>query len=376
MLRHVCTTVRVLLVLAAVAIVVFVVNWRTVLLIPAGEPGLDGRAREQATTYVLASVAEAGPGAVWVKTESGLAGEVGADLVRPGMIDVFAAANGWWLLIGLGLVGCIYPIQATRWWILMRCRGLPAAWPTTLRLVMVGAFCNFFLPGTEGGDIVKAWGAAKGTDRRVEAVMSVVFDRITGLIGLVVLAAVVGIFLAESEHAQQIGAWVGWAMGGVAAAAIIAFFVGTRGWLRLPEMVRSFGGGLPARIMTAARAYTRHPGAVLGATAASVCVQVLLASAAGCAAWSLGVTHDLMVVLAVMPVLFLAAAVPFTWQGVGVMEMLGIALLVAPDVASTNQVIGLLIVYRGFELAWGSVGALLMLQAGIPLHPERIQPAS
>ncbi|MCP4839251.1 MAG: flippase-like domain-containing protein [Planctomycetes bacterium] len=370
MLRHVFTAIRVLLVLAAVAIVVLVVNWRTILVIPAGEPGLDGSTREIPTTYVLTSVEDAAPGAVWVKTESGLAGEVGVNLVKPGMLDVFAGANGWWLLIGLGLVGCIYPLQATRWWILMRCRGLSAAWPRTLRLVLVGAFCNFFLPGTEGGDIVKAWAAAKRSDRRVEAVMSVVFDRITGLVGLIILAAVVGIFLAESEQAQQIGAWAGWGMVAIGATAVIAFFIATRGWLRLPEISRTFGGGLPARMITAARAYAQHPGAVLSATIVSVGVQVLLASAAGCAAWSLGVTHDLTVVLAVMPILFLAAAVPFTWQGVGVMEMLGIALLAVPGVASVNQIIGLLLLYRGFELAWGGVGALLMLGTGIRLHPE------
>jgi hypothetical protein len=200
-------------------------------------------------------------------------------------------------------------------------------------------------------------------------VISVVFDRITGLAGLVILAAIVGIFVADSEQAQQIGWWVGWAMGGIGLVAIIAFVLATRDWLRLPEVVRTFGGGLPARIIDAVTAYASHPTAVLSATGVSV--QVLLASAAGCAAWSLGVTHDLTIILAVMPILFLVAAVPLIWQGAGVMELAGIALLAGSGAASVNQVVGLLLIYRALEFTWGGVGALLMLGGGIELHPPR-----
>ncbi len=374
--RHVFTAIRLLLVVAGVTVIVCAVNWRTVLVVPAGEPGLGGETTDADRTFVLTTVEPAGPGAAMVHTEDGLGGEVATNWIRPGIFDIFASADWWWVLIGLGLVGCIYPLQATRWWLLMRCRGLEAPWPRTLRLVYIGAFSNFFLPGTEGGDVVKAWGATRGSERRVEAVMSVVFDRITGLAGLVLLAAGVGIFAAESNTARDIGWWTAGGMLLIAVVAIGAFVVTTRGWLRLPEVARTFGGGLPARLFDAGRAYAKHPGPVMAATGVSVCVQVLLAAAAGACAWALGATHDLTVILAVMPILFLAAAVPLTWQGAGVMEVLGIALLAVPGVASVNQVVGLLVLYRSLELSWGLMGAMLMLGGGVNLHPERQQPAS
>jgi len=375
MQRRLFTAVRILLVAVGVAVVVYAVNWRTIVVLPAGDSALTGAASNNETSHVVEAITAAGPGFVMVTTASGLTGEVPVDAVRMGMLDVLGGANVWWLLIGLGLVGCVYPLQTTRWWILMRCRGLNASWPRTLRLVLVGAFCNFALPGTEGGDVVKAWGAAKGSGRRVESVMSVVFDRITGLAGLVILAAVVGLLVAESEEAREIGRWVGWTALGVATVAVCAFVIATRGWLRMPDIARRFGGGLPVKLAEAASAYARHPAAVVGATGVSVCVQVALASAAGCAAWSLGVTHDITVILAVVPVLFLVAAVPLFWQGAGVMEATGIALLAAPGVASVNQVVGFLLLYRAFEFAWGGVGALLMLRGGITLHPPLENPA-
>lgn len=370
--RHTFTALRLLLVAIGVTVIVLAVNWQTVMVIPAGEIGLAGKTAEVDRSVALVFAEPAGPGSMQVKTESGLAGEIAANWVRPGIFDLFSRAKWWWVLLGLGLVGCIYPLQATRWWILMRCRGLDAPWLRTLRLVYIGAFSNFFLPGTEGGDVVKAWGATRGSDRRVDAVMSVVFDRITGLAGLVILAAGVGIFVAESETARAIGWWTAGGMLVVGLGAILGFVVCTRGWLRLPAVTKTFGGGLPARLFEAGQAYGAHPGSVLAATSVSVCIQILLASAAGACAWALGATHDITVILAVMPILFLAAAVPLTWQGAGVMEVLGIALLAVPGVASVNQVVGFLVLYRCLELSWGLVGASLMMGGGVRLHPERV----
>jgi uncharacterized membrane protein YbhN (UPF0104 family) len=375
MKRHVFTAIRLLLVAIGVTVIVLAVNWQTVMVIPAGERGLSGQTAEAKRTLVIVFAEPAGPGLMQVQTEHGLTGTVAAQWVRPGIFAIFSTANWWLVLLGLGLVGCIYPLQATRWWILMRCRGLDAPWSRTLRLVYIGAFSNFFLPGTEGGDLVKAWGVARGSERRIEAVMSVVFDRITGLAGLVILAAGVGIFAAESETARDIGWWTAGAIMLVGLGAIFAFVVCTRGWLQLPAVTKTFGRGLPAKLFAAGQAYAAHPGPVLAATSVSVCVQILLASAAGACAWALGATHDITVILAVMPILFLAAAVPLTWQGAGVMEVLGIALLAVPGVASVNQVVGLLVLYRCLELTWGLVGASLMMGGGVCLHPERTEPS-
>jgi len=367
--RPLVSTLRIALVIVAVGAAAWMVDWRTSVVVPAGEPGLGLDARDSDTTYLVESMREAGPDAVLVTTRGGLQGEVGLDQIRPGMLTTLADADWQWVLIGLGLVGLIYPLQATRWWLLMRCRGLGVSWPRTLRLVFIGAFSNFCLPGTEGGDIVKAWAVAKGTGRSVESIMSVVFDRITGLAGLAILAAVVGIFLAESPQSQAIGWWVGAAMGVIGTAAIALFITTQRGWLRMPEVVRRFGGGLPGRVFGAAQAYASHPASVAGATGVSIIVQTLLASAAGCCAWALGARHELLVILAAMPIIFLAAAVPLSIQGAGIMELLAVSLLAGPGVASVNQAIGIVVLYRVLELGWAIVGIPLMLRSGIALKP-------
>ena len=53
------------------------------------------------------------------------------------------------------------------------------------------------------------------------------------------------------------------------------------------------------------------------------------------------------------------------------MEGLGILLLAAPGLATPNEVIGMLLIYRGYELTWSLFGSLLLLKGDIHLHPER-----
>ena len=361
--------VRLLLVTAGIAVVIFAVHWHDGVEVPAGESFAGMPAQPEAHHVAVAGAQYLDSGIWEVTLDSGQTAQVSEEF-RPGILRMLARAEGGLLLLGLLFVGCVHPLQATRWWLLMRVRGLAAPWSRTLRLVYIGAFSNFMLPGTEGGDVIKAWGAAKGTDRRVDAVMSVVFDRITGLLGLAILAAVFSFALAESDLARTVGAWTWIGLLIVFVAGIAGFAAMLRGWLRLPTVVAQFGGGLPGRLEEALRAYGRHGGTIAAAIGVSVIVQLCLAAAAACCAWSLGSHHSIWVLLAAMPVLFLAAAVPLTWQGVGVMEALGIALLAMPGLATVNQVVGTLLLYRVLELSWALMGGLMLLRGDIQLRSE------
>ena len=375
MSRTLLRILRLLLIIAGVAIVLWAINWQDTIRIPAGEPGLAGIISENPREYVVTSVEPVPdePGRISCLPLSSpvSVAEVPLEWYRPGIFTLFGQASLSLLLLGLIPLAGVYPLQATRWWILMRCRGLTVSWWKTLRLVFVGAFFNFCLPGTEGGDVVKAWYVAKRSDDRVTAVMSVVFDRITGLLGLLVLAAVAGVLATSGSVAFTIGIWAWVAIATVGIFAWLYFSVGLRSWLGLDRLKRLFGEGLIVRTEEATHAYGAHKVSVAGATMVSVIVQILLATAATLAGVSLGITHDPGVILAVMPILFLAAAVPMSWQGLGVMEGLGILLLAIPGLATPNQVIGMLLIYRGYELTWSLLGALMLLRGDIHLHPER-----
>lgn len=84
-------------------------------------------------------------------------------------------------------------IQYYRWYLLVRAVGLPFTLRNAVRLGLVGTFYNVFLPGSIGGDIVKAYFiAGDHPERKPTAVATVVFDRMIGLFGLLMLAATAG----------------------------------------------------------------------------------------------------------------------------------------------------------------------------------------
>jgi uncharacterized protein (TIRG00374 family) len=378
MARPLIRVLRLLLIAVGVGIVLWAVTWQDAIRIPAGAVTPTAEIASVDTSVPVIGPAvpiEGDPDLVRVTLMNGDEFACPASWYRPGIASTFAGAWIGLLLLGLLPLAAVYPLQATRWWVLMRCRGLSVGWFKTLRLVFVGAFFNFCMPGTEGGDVVKAWYAARRSDRRVIAVMSVVFDRLTGLLGLITLAATAGVLASSDPTARTIGWWAWAIILLIVVFAWLYFTAGLRDWLGLKRLRSLFGGGLAIRVEEAVHAYGRHKAAVALAIGLSVIVQLLLASAATMAGVSLGISHDVGVILAVMPILFLAAAVPMSWQGVGVMEAMGILILAAPDLATPNQVIGMLLIYRGYELTWSLLGALFLLKGDIHLHPEA-EPAS
>jgi uncharacterized protein (TIRG00374 family) len=79
-----------------------------------------------------------------------------------------------------------------RWHLLVRAQGLPCRLRDAFRLGLFGFFYNAFLPGSVGGDAVKAAGLAYSQRRRTVAVATVIMDRAIALWGLVWFVALLG----------------------------------------------------------------------------------------------------------------------------------------------------------------------------------------
>ena len=97
-------------------------------------------------------------------------------------------------LWGLGaslLLGSVC-LTLLRWHLLMVMLGLPSTPALALRVGFIGMFFNTAMPGSTGGDVIKAVAVSRSfQERRATAVLSVVLDRAIGLVGLALLAAAV-----------------------------------------------------------------------------------------------------------------------------------------------------------------------------------------
>ena len=308
--------------------------------------------------------------------------------IHQGLISLVAEARWGWLVAGFFLTAPVIPIQALRWWRLMRCRSLPVSYAASLRLTLVGLFFNFCVPlGSNGGDLVKAYGAAQNVRRmrdddhgqappagaRATAVISVLLDRIAGLLGLLVLAAVVGPLAGGSAVGMRVTltAWV--VLGMVAVGALVYLNPWTR---------RALGINLlTSRVSTiqsldrAVVGYRHHRGTLLAAVALSLPVHMCLAAATALAGYAVGVPTEFFTLVAVLPIVFLVGALPITVLGLGVMEPVAAALLEGSG-TTFNQIVAMLMAYRAFLLVYGLLGGLAVLSGGGgKVEPEN-QPAA
>jgi uncharacterized membrane protein YbhN (UPF0104 family) len=79
-----------------------------------------------------------------------------------------------------------------RWYVLVRAVGLPFRFFDAFRLGFIGLFFNNFMPGSVGGDVIKAAVLAREQDRRTVAVATVLMDRAIALWALIWFVALLG----------------------------------------------------------------------------------------------------------------------------------------------------------------------------------------
>ena len=96
----------------------------------------------------------------------------------------------WVTLSALLSVGVIF-LMAVRWQCVLRACDLDVPLRAATAVTFIGQFFNGFLPGSTGGDVVKAWYASQwAPDRRVAPAVSIFYDRLLAMITLFVVTAV------------------------------------------------------------------------------------------------------------------------------------------------------------------------------------------
>lgn len=111
-----------------------------------------------------------------------------------------------WLL-GLLVIFLGNCLSMVRWHLLMRSVGLNSTVWSALRLGFIGLFFNNVVPGLTGGDLVKAFYITREHPlQRADAVISVIVDRVIGIVALALIAAVIIPF--DLERYGEVAIWI------------------------------------------------------------------------------------------------------------------------------------------------------------------------
>jgi len=104
------------------------------------------------------------------------------------LVDVFRRLNIGIFAIAFFIFIFGQVIIGFRWWLLLRSQDIFIGFWVAVRLYLLGWFYNNFMPGSVGGDLVRAWYVTKHTDKRFEGALSVLVDRLIGLLSTLVIA--------------------------------------------------------------------------------------------------------------------------------------------------------------------------------------------
>jgi uncharacterized protein (TIRG00374 family) len=200
----------------------------------------------------------------------------------------FTSANYGWMAAALLVTTLGTLLSAYRWSTLLMLQDVKISQWEAFRLSMIGVFFNLFGLGGVGGDLFKmVYVRAEAGERKDEAALSIVVDRILGLLGLFVVALLTLPFV-----------WSELRLAGPAIQSMVGFvvlisLVGGGGvtvvltrdyWLPegLKELIKSVGKKFPAklaglilRLIRSVDLYRSHLATVFRALVMSACVHSL-----------------------------------------------------------------------------------------------------
>lgn len=124
------------------------------------------------------------------------------------MAKYLANANYGLLLLALALYFLAVTINVLKWQVVVRAQDIDAPLPSLLVYSYVGLFFGNLLPSNVGGDVIRAYGLARLSGRSEAAAISVLVDRLMGLVAwfgaAVVMAALATATLSRGNELEQI----------------------------------------------------------------------------------------------------------------------------------------------------------------------------
>ena len=237
-----------------------------------------------------------------------------------------AAAILAYIIVELGAV--------VRWHILLKVQGINLSVPRVGGLFLIGMFYNQFLPGGTGGDIIKTYLLWKETpDKKSGALLAVLFDRLVGLIALIIITGVL-IFMRYGWLTRETGTRLDdnplhnprfYVMVVLIVFGSSVVFVATTFIISGFNLLRSLPHRFPGReklieISAAYHLYARHWRATIAAFGASIVCHLGTFATFLCVAYAFRANVALIDFFAIMPVERTISSLPISFAGVGTRE--------------------------------------------------------
>jgi len=301
-------------------------------------------------------------------------------MVSQGLIDfsvLAKMADPLNLAIALILVFVNLYVQNWRWTVILKAREFDVSMKETFPLTLIGVFFNFALPGAIGGDVVKAYYIAQdNSTRRVEAVTTVLIDRVLGLYGMILLALLAMLFNLQFVVANS-------SLLAVFYSSFFLFlgmtvFIG----LSLSKTLRKAlhldlvfsklpGGQFFSKLYDALNMYRKHLGMMVYTIVLSLLAQVVAVIFMLFIGGLIGDEGlNWATYFFAVPIGFIVSSLPIAPAGLGVGQYAFLVLFELYSGAKTNVGQTAITAFQVFLFAWGMIGGYFYLKKKQPKQLE------
>jgi uncharacterized protein (TIRG00374 family) len=249
--------------------------------------------------------------------------------------QIFLQMNVWVFAVTVGVFFVVHIVVAFRWRLLLKTQSIFIGFRPAVKLVLLGWFYNNFMPGSVGGDLIRAWYVTKHTDKRFEAVLSVFVDRAMGLLCTLMIAVFCyivflrghgnvitysgGSFLSSAARYGPMFLWMIAVM-----AALLGFLMLYGPFRRILAKVWTYlwthGVRMLKKFKDAIVIYCSRPATILAVFALTVLLQIMVITAFGFLGVSMGIEAGIKYYYTFFALVWVVGVVPVSIGGAVVME--------------------------------------------------------
>ncbi len=285
-----------------------------------------------------------------------------------GIITILKNSNKRYFIVALAMSASLTIPLSHRLQLLMSGQKLSLRMKDSIYLTFIGFFFNNFLPTAIGGDIVKAYYAAKSTNNKVAAYAAVLSDRLFGLAATMLIAIIGLIFMwKDLSHHMIYAVCVVFAV----CASAIFIFIFKKKAVRKDSAITPGGGVINMakdriyRLYSAVNSYRTKPMFIIYIILLSLFMQ-------GCAIVS--IYFYILCIGGYLPLLKLFLIIPIVWtlsmlpslNGLGVRE--GAFVYFLKGDIGVEKAFAISLLWLGMIILYSIVGGILHLT-----HPVKMQ---
>ncbi|HEY3857876.1 MAG TPA: lysylphosphatidylglycerol synthase transmembrane domain-containing protein [Verrucomicrobiae bacterium] len=284
----------------------------------------------------------------------------------------------WALVTSAAIVGLALFVGVLRWRMVLEAQGLHLALWRATEISFVAQFFNSFLLGSTGGDLIKAYYAARETHhKKTEAVTTVFVDRLVGLWAMLFFAGVMMLpnvrLIKLSRDIYVPAGFILAMLAGLSVALALAFWGGVS--KRFPQarnLLRKIPKGeVLERALDSCREFGKKKDFLLKTIGISLLLNVLWVIQIMVLAHGMGLSISGMALFFIVPVIFCISALPITPNGLGVRENLFVFMLAVIGVPRTAS-LSVSLVASAEGLFWSMIGGLIYMGAREKDHLEEV----